>query len=152
HPPTTHGNEHSLHPRHVLQNLQSHRALSRDDFLVVVRRNDHVSMLGRQFFRLPLPFGAPWTDFHDLRAKARGGLKFDRGSILWHDDDRFGMQRAGGISYALRVVPAGIRNYSPRPLLRRERSNFVVRAPQLERADGLEVFELYEKAPDVVRP
>ena len=53
-------------------------------------------------------------------------------------------QRASRVGDSLRVISAGVGDYSALALSRGERRNFVVGAPQLERTNRLQVLRLEE--------
>ena len=63
-----------------------------------------------------------------------------------HDDDRLHPQRPRRISYALRMIAAGVGDDSALAVFFREGGDLVVGSAKFEGADGLLVFGLEEEA------
>jgi hypothetical protein len=69
-------------------------------------------VLHRKFFGFELPFGAAGADQDDVRSEGGCGLAFDGRSVVGHHDDSVHAEGTRGVGYALRVVAAGVGDYS----------------------------------------
>jgi len=67
-PPPPDRHENGFNVRQIFQNLQAHRALTGDDFLVIVGRHDYVCVLCRKFFGFELSFGCCRGRQDDVRS------------------------------------------------------------------------------------
>ena len=134
------GREDEVAVGQVFENFEAAGALAGDDLLVVVGRDHDVTEFGFELFGFAFAIGAGRADFDDLRAHGRGGALFHFGRVARHDDDRFGTDGASGVGDSLGMIAAGIGDDAARALLGSQLGDLVVRAAQLEAADGLETF------------
>src|SRR5208282_1027424 len=131
--------------RQIFKDFKANCSLTGDDFLVIVRRHDHIAMLGSQFFGAQTAFFTAGTDDDDFRSQGGGSVELVLGSVAWHDNNRPHNKRPCRVGHTLRVIAAGIRDHAAAAFVLAQRSDLVVSPAQFESADGLLVFELEEE-------
>jgi len=128
----------------LLDNLQADRALSRDDAIVIGRR-DELQSLGIGDLVSPLDtLFVCWPHKHDLRAVSPNTVDLDLWRVVWHYHDT---SSAGDICRernCLRVIAARVRHDSDLFLILGQLGNGVGRAADLELARWLQVLWLDE--------
>ena len=139
---STDGDEHGFNGGQVFKDFKSYSPLSGNNFFVIVRRHDHVAMLGGQFFSAQAAFFAARTDEDDFRSECRGSFELVLGSIARHHDDGLHSKGPRRVGDSLCVIAAGKRNDAAATFLVSQRRDFVVSPTQFEGSDGLLVFEL----------
>src|ERR1700677_120007 len=132
--------------RKIFENFEPHGALSGDDVLIVVRRDDDVSMSLSQLFRLDLALGAARANCDDFRAQRCCGAALDGRCIIGHYDHGFDPERSSSVGHALGVVAAGIGNHAAAQRFSGKGSNFVVGSAKFEGTDRLLVFGFEKQA------
>ena len=127
-PAAAHRREDQIHVRKLPRDLEPARGLAGDDVRMVVRRDDRVAVDGREFLGLELARRAGRADKDDLRSQREGGIDLHLRSVVRHDDDGLGPERAGRVGDALGVIAARVSNDAASKCVRCELRNHVVRA------------------------
>ena len=91
----------------VAEDLQTERALTRDDLGVVVRVQERGVLLLADLARLGVSVVIAVAREHDGRAVALSGLRLGDGRGLGHDDRGRDAEAVRGVGHALRVVSGG---------------------------------------------
>jgi hypothetical protein len=141
-PAAAHRDQHRVHVRQLVQNLQSDGALPGDDLVVVegVDEGGAGLLLHLAGPGIGVVIGAGHQT--DLRPIGAGGLHLADGSPVRHAHHAVHAHAGGGERHALGVV-ARAAGQDPRLfLLLRQLADLVIRAPQLEAACGLKVLGL----------
>src|SRR6476646_4430620 len=99
-------------------------------------------MFGRELLGFGHALNSAGADKDEFCSEGDSGVALYRGSNSWHHDDGFRLQRTRRVGDTLRMVAAGVRDYASCALFVCKRRDFVVSAPDLERADGLKVLGL----------
>ena len=136
--------QHGGQIRDVLGDLEPEGALARDDPVVVVRRDEYEAALADELPGHGLALAARRTDGHDLGPVCLHPAALDRRRVRGHDDHGGGPEQSRRARDSLGVVPRRVRHHAACPLARRERGDGVVRAADLERADGLQRLGLQQ--------
>ena len=141
----THSHYQRVQFRHRLQHFQPHRALTRDDGLVVIRVDKHQAVTLGQQQRMLAGFIQRVAVQHDVGTKAACALNFHARCEARHDDDGANSQALGVISHTLRVVARTHGDHPPLPLHLRQLRQLVTCATLFKRRGVLQVFELQVK-------
>ena len=126
----------------VAEDLQTERALTRNDLGVVVRVQERGVLLLADLARLGIGVVIAVAREHDGRTVALGGLRLGDGRGLGHDDRGRDAEAVRGVGHALRVVSGGRGDDRAGLAALDKGGDLVARAADLERAGLLAVFVL----------
>ena len=128
--------------RELLDDLQAERALAGDDAAVVEGRDERQAIALCQLARARDPLFVGRPDEVDLGPVGPDGRDLHGRGLTGHDDDRADPEEPCRSRHALGVVAARVRDDARGALRGVELRDRVVRAADLERADGLEALGL----------
>ena len=137
-----HRHHHSVHIRQLVENFQTNRALPGDDLLVIVGVNKGHVVLLLQLHGLVVGFVVGAGHKADLRAQIFGVLHLHQGRAVRHTDDAADAAPGSRQRHALRMVARRAGNDALGALLLRKLADFIVSAPHLKAASGLQVLGL----------
>jgi len=142
HAAAAHRHDQRVELRRILQHLERHRALTRDDTRIVVGMDEHEFLLCRDAPRLGGRFGQRVAVQHHRRAMAARVADLGVGRKGRHHDGGRNTEAPGVIGDALRVVAGRHGDHAALALLVCELQQRVQRAAFLERGGELQVLEL----------
>jgi len=102
------GGENGFDVGEFIEDFEAYGALSGDDVFVVVGRDDDVSVVPCEPFGFVFALVGARAYEDDFCTEICGGFALDLRCVVGHDDDRFRLERAGGVGDALGVVAAGV--------------------------------------------
>ena len=142
-PPPPTGTTSVSSSRHVLQHLERHRALARDDARIVVGMDEDELLRAASAMRLGAGLGqGVAVQDHRARRWPRVCSTLVLGVKRRHHDGGGNAEPAGVIGHALRMVAGRHGDHAALPLVGRELQQRVQRAALLERGGELQVLEL----------
>ena len=128
----------------LAQHLDGNGPLPRDHVRIVERMDEGEIAFAREHRRVVVRLVVIVTLQHDLAAEIHHGLHLDVGRRPGHHDERENAALARSECHALGVIACRRRDHAACGDSRRQMRDLVVRAPQLEGKDRLQVLALQE--------
>ena len=137
-----HRHHHSVHIRQLVKDLQADGTLPGDDLLVIVGVDKGHVVLLLQLHGLVVGFVVGAGHKTDLRAQIFGVFHLHQGCAVRHTDDAADAAPGSRQRHPLRMVARRAGNDALGALLLRKLADFIVSAPHLKAAGGLQVLGL----------
>src|SRR5687768_172387 len=141
---TSNGHENRAHPGTLLEDLETAGALPRDHVGILVGRDHDETALPGDLVAARLALPSLLHERHLRPVASHPGL-LDGGSVGRHHDHGGNTEVLRYVRDGLTVIAARVRHHAARALGRREAAHRSERAPDLERADRLELLALHER-------